>query len=830
MGSEAGALRRGEQVKTNGPDFRDFAESSTIALHSVGHDGTILWVNQAELDMLGYTRNEYLGHNIAEFHADAPVIANMLARLLRGEVLCNYEARLRCKDGSIRHVQVSSSGLFENGKFVHTRCFTVDVTEKKTLETALRESERRLRETIDALPAAIYTTDARGRLTHFNKAAVEFAGRVPQLGSDEWCVTWRLFHADGTPLPHDQCPMAIALKEGRAIRGAEAIAERPDGTRRWFMPFPTPLRDAEGKVSGGINLLLDITDRKQSEQMASLLAAVVGSSDDAIVSKNLDGIITSWNRGAERIFGYTAEEALGQHITLIIPQDRRSEETDILARLRRGERIDHFDTIRQRKDGRLLNIALTISPLRDAAGRVVGASKVARDVTDRKRAEAAVADAARQQKALFHLADKLHRASSLDELYTGSMDAICEALQCDRTSILLYDSEGVMRFVAWRGLSNEYRTAVEGHSPWKPDEASPRPVCIEDIDKAAISESLVNIVKAEGIGSLAFIPLVSEGKLIGKFMVYFPVPRVFRSDELDMSIVISQQLAFAIQRKRGDEALRKSEERFRTLSETLDAEVRARTKELELRNWDVEKQSEQLRELSWRLMSTQDEERRHIARELHDSAGQTLTVLGMNLAQLVQKTGRKAPELAFDAERIQETVQQLHREIRTASYLLHPPLLDESGLSSALSWYVEGLAQRSGLQIDLSVCDDFGRLPADMELVVFRLVQECLTNIHRHSGSPTCFIRVEQQDGTVSVQVQDQGKGMSSEKLAEIQSKGSGVGIRGMRERLRQYKGTLNIESGPSGTTVVVTIPVPTQVAADESKSIEPLQAAVQSP
>jgi signal transduction histidine kinase len=229
-------------------------------------------------------------------------------------------------------------------------------------------------------------------------------------------------------------------------------------------------------------------------------------------------------------------------------------------------------------------------------------------------------------------------------------------------------------------------------------------------------------------------------------------------------------------------------------------------------------------------MSTQDEERRHIARELHDSAGQTLTVLGMNLAQLVQKTGRKAPELAFDAERIQETVQQLHREIRTASYLLHPPLLDESGLSSALSWYVEGLAQRSGLQIDLSVCDDFGRLPADMELVVFRLVQECLTNIHRHSGSPTCFIRVEQQDGTVSVQVQDQGKGMSSEKLAEIQSKGSGVGIRGMRERLRQYKGTLNIESGPSGTTVVVTIPVPTQVAADESKSIEPLQAAVQSP
>jgi signal transduction histidine kinase len=384
-----------------------------------------------------------------------------------------------------------------------------------------------------------------------------------------------------------------------------------------------------------------------------------------------------------------------------------------------------------------------------------------------------------------------------------------------------------MRFVAWRGLSDEYRNAVEGHSPWKADDPSPQPVCIEDIEDAEISESLINTVKAEGIASLTFIPLVSEGKLIGKFMVYFPTPRCFKSDELELSLVISHQLAFAIQRKRADEALRQSEERFRRLSETLDAEVHARTKELELRNWDVEKQSEQLRELSWRLMRTQDEERRHIARELHDSAGQTLTVLGMSIGQLVQKTGRKAPKLALDAENIQETVQQLHREIRTASYLLHPPLLDENGLSSALSWYIEGLNQRSGLEIGLSISDDFGRLPEDMELVVFRLVQECLTNIHRHSASTTGFIRVQRRDGAVTVQVQDHGKGMSAEKLAEIQSRGSGVGIRGMRERLRQYKGTLNIESGASGTTISVTIPLEREAITEEHKQAEPLQAGV---
>jgi PAS domain S-box-containing protein len=192
-------------LQLNESDFRDLAESAVVGLHWVGPEGTVLWVNQAELDLLGYTRDEYVGHHISEFHADGPVIRDILAGLLRGEVLRDYEARLRCKDGSVRHVQITSSGLFEDGKFAHTRCFTVDVTEHRKLQTALHESERRLREIVDAIPMAVYTTDADGRLTHFNKAAVEFSGRVPKLGSDEWCVTWKLYRANGAPLPHDQC-------------------------------------------------------------------------------------------------------------------------------------------------------------------------------------------------------------------------------------------------------------------------------------------------------------------------------------------------------------------------------------------------------------------------------------------------------------------------------------------------------------------------------------------------------------------------------------------------------------------------------------------------
>ena len=265
----------------------------------------------------------------------------------------------------------------------------------------------------------------------------------------------------------------------------------------------------------------------------------------------------------------------------------------------------------------------------------------------------------------------------------------------------------------------------------------------------------------------------------------------------------------------GDVTRRKlAEESYRHPAETLDNEVRARTKELEERNQDVLRQSEQLRDLSWRLLRTQEEERRHIARELHDSAGQTLAVLSMDLGSLVTKISQSAPDLAGKAEGIQEIVRQLHSEIRTASYLLHPPLLDENGLALALNWYVQGLVERSGLDVSLNIPEDFGRLPADMELAIFRLVQECLTNIHRHSGSKTAAISITRDPANVTVTVEDHGKGMSAERLSEIQSRGSGVGIRGIHERLRQFRGQMTVDSNPSGTRVFVTIPIP-QVTGD---------------
>ncbi len=251
------------------------------------------------------------------------------------------------------------------------------------------------------------------------------------------------------------------------------------------------------------------------------------------------------------------------------------------------------------------------------------------------------------------------------------------------------------------------------------------------------------------------------------------------------------------------------QEKFRRLSESLDAEVRARTGELEARNAENVEQADQLRDLSLRLLKAQDDERRRLARELHDSSGQVLSVLSMNLAILARGAGKPGLE-AKNADLIRESLElvtQISQDIRTTSYLLHPPMLDETGLVGALRWYIDGLVERGGIEIRLNIPEDFERQSRDVELVIFRIVQEALTNVHRHSGSKTAEIDLKREDDTIHLSVADHGHGMTPEKLQEIRTKGSGVGFRGMRERVRQLKGKMQIQSDESGTRITVTLP-----------------------
>jgi PAS domain S-box-containing protein len=243
------------------------------------------------------------------------------------------------------------------------------------------------RHLLNILPVAVYTCDKNGYITYYNQYAADIWGRQPEIGKDLWCGSFRIFNADGNPLPFDECPMAVTLKTGIAVEKQEIIIERPDGTKLNVVPHPKPIYDEDGKLEGAVNMLVDVTRQRADEEKAARLKMIVQYSNAAIISKTLNGIVTSWNPAAQQIFGYTAEEMIGQPIIKIIPHDLYHEEETILSKLRRGEIIEHMETTRMRKDGTLIDISLTVSPVRDESGKVIGVSKIARDISNSKRAE-----------------------------------------------------------------------------------------------------------------------------------------------------------------------------------------------------------------------------------------------------------------------------------------------------------------------------------------------------------------------------------------------------------------------------------------------------------
>jgi PAS domain S-box-containing protein len=274
-----------------------------------------------------------------------------------------------------------------------TRAVQPDITNRdRGLDDFGGPLARRL---LGLLPVAVYTCDGEGRITFYNQQAASLWGREPRIGdSDErFCGSFRLWRPDGTLLPHDQTPMAEAVRDGRATRNQDAVIERPDGSRIRVLISVDPILDDGGRVTGAINafhdtgacVAVDAAVRRLEGVDRSRLAAIVESSDDAIISIDMDGVITSWNRGAERLYGYSAGEVVGRPVALLIPEDHIDDSPVIMERLRRGERIEHYETVRIARDGRRIDVSLTVSPIRNAEGTIVGASKIARDISERKR-------------------------------------------------------------------------------------------------------------------------------------------------------------------------------------------------------------------------------------------------------------------------------------------------------------------------------------------------------------------------------------------------------------------------------------------------------------
>jgi PAS domain S-box-containing protein len=705
-------------------------------------------------------------------------------------------------------------------------------------------------------PMAAYAVRAPdGVIAWFNSRAAELWGRVPVVGDtdERFCGAYKLYHSDGTYMAHCDTPVALALETGISVHEKEVVIERPDGSRVIVSVHIDPIRDKHGAIVGVVNFFHDIDERKQAERTTGLLAAIVGSSDDAIVSKNLDGVITSWNKSAERVFGYTAEEAIGQRITLIVPPDRLHEEAMILERLRRGERVDHFETVRVRKDGATLDISLTISPVKDAAGHVVGASKVARDVTERKRVERAVAEQARLLDLSFDAifvrdtadritywsdgARQLYGYTSEEALgrvshellrtkFPEALDRIIARLHRDRrwTGELIHkrkDGSQIVVASRWSLDQQDHGNAnsvLETNSDITQQKESEKALRESEERFRAIVETTpecVKLVAADGTllhmnsPGLAMVGADCAERVVGKSVYDLIAP-----EHRDRFRAFNEQVC------RGEKGTLEFDivglEGTRRRMETHGAPLRDQDGTVVqlavTRDITGRKEAERARkeaEFSARLLRVQDEERRRIARELHDGVGQLVAAMSMNVSRIVREKSNLSPDAARCAEENSDLINQVSKDIRTMSYLLHPPLLDELGLPSALRWYIEGFAERSSIAASIELPNDLPRLPRDHELCLFRIAQECLTNIHRHSGSSTALVRLWRTPKEIKMEVSDAGRGFNQEIQSKIASGESpGVGLRGMQERVKQIGGTLGITSNGDGASVLVVLPL----------------------
>lgn len=585
----------------------------------------------------------------------------------------------------------------------------------------------------ESIPHKIWMARPDGSIEYFNQRALDYAGLpAGELYGWGWL---KLIHAADASLAEETWKRTL---QGANPYVAEYRIRKEDGKYYWHQIRALAERDSNGTIQKWFGTWTDIEEYKRAERSMRELVAIVESSDDAIVGKTLEGIVTSWNQAAERLLGYSAQEMIGQSVLRLIPEDRLEEEAQILARLRRGERVDHYETVRRRQDGRLVDVSLSISPIRDGSGHLIGASKIARDITDREQAERGL----RESQARF------------ESVIGSAMDAIISIDEAQRMVLFNAAAERMFGCPATEALGQTLDRFI--------------PARLRAAHRTHVRTFGATGVTSRAMGNLGdLIALRSDGR-------EFPIEASISQTEIGEAKLFTVILRDITERKEAEEALSRSEG--------------------------------QLRALAARLQRAREEEAIRIARELHDQLGRCLTTIKMDITLIEQmasgqptaETMRSIPEktrLMLDA--IDETVHI----VRKISTDLRPGILDDLGLAAAIEWQAKEFQRRSGVLCILNLPEEDLDLSREQATAFFRIFQEILTNVARHSKAGKVWVHLEVQDGMAALEVEDNGVGISPDALGQPQA----LGLLGMRERAAVFGGHVEIAGIPGqGTTVIV--------------------------
>jgi PAS domain S-box-containing protein len=840
--------------------FRTLLENSWIGITMLSAEATILYINQNVTRILGFGVEELVGQNaFAVIHPDdVQSVREAFARLSKSpgsSVIIEY--RSRHKDGSWSWIEAIGTNLLAEPGVNAIVCNYQDITRRRQVEEAVVESEERFRVALKTSPVVLFNQGRDLRYTWIYNPS-----RGYSVDEVEGKTDAELFSAEDA----ERLTRIKRQVIETGISAREEVELTSGGIKNVYDLNIEPMLDPLGKISGITCVALDITERKRAEERIRELGAIVESSDDAIFGRTLDGLITSWNKGAEKIYGYAQNEVIGQPVSILVPVDRQDEAPEILGRVAQGESISHYETVRRRKDGQEIHVSLTISPIRNWEGRIVGASAIARDITERKRID----EALRQSEKRF-------------AAFMANMPAFA----------WIKDVQG--RYVYVNQMMEKVRQYSTGWRGKTDAEIWPSEIAAH---YTANDQKVITFRKA--LQTVEPYSLEGEQRcvLVNKFPIF---------DETGAVVMVGGASVEITERVRTEEALRESEERFRELAENIEevfwmsdpkntriiyvspayeriwgrsrdslyafpkswteaihpedkGRVVERIANRELQgshdltyrivrpdgsirrirdrgfpvygtsgnivriagiSEDVTESKEaeealqqanaQLHVLSRRLFQVQEDERRHLARELHDQIGQALTAAKIDL-QAAQRLEERT-SIVRRLDDIIAVIERLLQEARQLSLDLRPPLLDDLGLVPALRWCLDQQAQRADLRVEFFADPALERVDAAVETACFRVAQEALTNVVRHARAQTVSVELHRTPEALHLVVRDDGIGFD----VMTAEQGASLGLLGMRERVALLAGEMDCKSAPGrGTEIHAFFPVRTRPDAQE--------------
>jgi PAS domain S-box-containing protein len=783
-------------------------DSAEDAIISKTLEGVITSWNKGAERIFGYTAGEVIGKPVTilipENHIDEE--PTILARIRAGDRIEHYETvRLR-KDGTLRNISLTVSPIRSpDGRVIGASKVARDITDRKHAEATMREQSEVIRQAYDA----IFLRDSANAITLWNSGAERTYGYTQEeaLGRSPH----ELLKTE-PPIPLEEI-YGHLRREG--YWEGELKHTRKDGVQILVESRWATVRDGLGEVTAVLEITRDVTERRRAEERLLHDAAIVENSDDAIISKDLDGIIRSWNPGAERLYGYTAEETVGQPVTMLIPDDRPDEEPHILEQIRRGARVDHYETVRRRKDGTHIDVSLTVSPVRDASGRVVGASKIARDVTARKRADEQLRTQTEIIETVNRLGQMLAGQLDLHRLVQAVTDAATEiskahfgsffynVLNEEGASYMLYTLSGVPR-EAFAHFPMPRATDLFG-----PTFRGEGTILIADVHKdPRYGNNSPYFGMPEGhlpVTSYLAVPIVSRsGEVYGGLFFGHPEPGVF--DERVARVVegLAAQASVAMDNARLYEAAQRAR---------AEAEKAAAEKE------HLYREAQEASRLKDEFLATVS----------HELRTPLTAILGWaHMLRTGQVNGDSAARAFETIERNARAQSQLIEDLLDVSRIITGKLridvrvVDPNSFIEAAVEAVRPAAEAKGVRLqkvmDTGVVSVSGD-PVRLQQVVWNLLSNAIKFTPRGGRVQ---VRLERVNSHVEVSVSDTGAGIPADFLPHVFDRfrqadqkttrhhgGLGLGLAIVRHLVELHGGTVKAESEGEGRGATFTVLLP---------------------